>query len=133
MDKTPIKWARIASESYEVSTKGDVRFSALAAVMPDGRTIEMWYQCDVKGHQPGGKNIALGKGRPPCLPYGDGELYLAYKTLWRIWAVNNIPLMKNLLSAVRNKNNTLTDMFAHTEISQARALAEILNEWLIGA
>lgn len=30
---------------YEVSTKGDKRFSALNAIMPDGRSIEQVYQC----------------------------------------------------------------------------------------
>lgn len=125
-----INWARTNDlGGYEVSTKGDVRFSALAAVMPDGRTIEQWYQCDIKGYAPGGKNIRDGKGKPPLLPYPDGELWLAYKTLWRIWAVNHIDLMGQLRAAAESKQNMLTDMFAHTNISQARALAEILNEW----
>ena len=39
---------------YECSSHGDKRFSALFAKLADGRTIEMHYQCDVKGYQPGG-------------------------------------------------------------------------------
>lgn len=38
-----IRWSRRGG--YEVSSKGDRRFSALIALMPDGRTIEQWYQC----------------------------------------------------------------------------------------
>ena len=37
-----IKWSR--KGGYECSSKGDKRFSALFAVMPDGRTIEQHYQ-----------------------------------------------------------------------------------------
>ena len=32
---------------YEVSSKGDKRFSALNAVLPDGLSIEVHYQCRV--------------------------------------------------------------------------------------
>ncbi len=32
---------------YEVSSIGDIRFSALFARLEDGRTIEQHYQCDV--------------------------------------------------------------------------------------
>lgn len=131
MSKVSIKWARVHEGGYEITTRGDVRFSAMVAVMPDGRTIEMWYQCDLKGYQPGGKNISLGKGKKPLIPYSDEDLYQAYKTLWRVWAVNNISLMNELLMCARNHKNTLTDMFAHTPINQARALSEILNEWVV--
>lgn len=47
-----ITWARFGG--YDCSTKGDRRFSALVAKMPDGRTIEQWYQCDVKAYDIGG-------------------------------------------------------------------------------
>lgn len=40
-------WGRRTRPGYEVSSKGDKRFSALFAKMPDGRSIEMHYQCDV--------------------------------------------------------------------------------------
>lgn len=35
--------------------------------------------------------------------------------------------MKELRVAAQSKNNTLSDMFASTDISQARALCELLN------
>ena len=117
--------------AYEVSTKGDKRFSALNAVMPDGRTIEMWYQCDVKGYNPGGVNWKLGKGKEPQMPYAEGELYQAYKALWRIWAANNTELMYELAICARQHDYALCDCFARTPINQARALSEILNEWIL--
>ena len=40
------KWARYGG--YEVSSKGDKRFSAFNAYLPDGRSIEQVYQCDIK-------------------------------------------------------------------------------------
>ena len=43
------KYAWTRKGGYEVSTAGDWRFSALTARLDDGRTIEMHYQCDVKG------------------------------------------------------------------------------------
>lgn len=45
--------------------KATAAFSAFNAIMPDGRSIEQHYQCDVKGYDPGGRNWRLGKGRPP--------------------------------------------------------------------
>jgi hypothetical protein len=97
--------------------------------MPDGRTIEHWYQCDVKGYDPGGTDWRAGKGRSSLLPYPTGQLWLAYLGLWRIWAVNNQGLIAVLNDAVP-ENGILTDMFANSEINQARALAVILNEWI---
>jgi hypothetical protein len=124
-----IHWARYAMGGYEVSTKGDKRFSAFCALMPDGRSIEHWYQCDVKGYDPGGRNWRWGKGKAPLVPYPEGELWLAYLGLWRIWAVNNSELLHELDKALP-VNATLTDGFAKTEINQARALATIMNQWI---
>ena len=56
-------WARHGG--YEVSSRGDRRFSAFVARLPEGRTIEAVYQCDIKGYDPGGTNWRLGKGKPP--------------------------------------------------------------------
>lgn len=112
---------------YECSSRGDRRFSALFARMPDGRTIEMHYQCDVKGYQPGGTNWRLGKGKPPLDPSID--LYAAYKALWLEWAENHKPEMRELYVAAKRTNGVLSDMFATGPISQARALADILNDW----
>lgn len=112
---------------YECSSRGDRRFSALFARMPDGRTIEMHYQCDVKGYQPGGTNWRLGKGKPPLDPSVD--LYAAYKALWLEWAENHKPEMRELYEAAKKTGGVLSDMFASGPISQARALADILNDW----
>lgn len=117
---------------YECSTKGDKRFSALVAKMPDGRTIEQWYQCDIKGYQVGGTDWRLGKGKAPLLAYPQGQLREMYKSLWRIWAIHNHMEMAELLVCAKAHGNALTDCFATTPINQAAILAEILNEWFGG-
>ena len=116
-------------KGYKCSSRGDARFSAFTAVMVDGRTLEMWYQCDIKGYQPGGRDWKLGKGKPSLIPYPGDELFVAYKTLWRMWAIRNVPYVEFLVKATEVHKNHLTDMFANTDVNQARALAEILNEW----
>lgn len=118
-----VKWARRGG--YECSSKGDKRFSAFCAVMPDGRSIEQHYQCDVKGYQPGGTNWRLGKGKPPVDTGKD--LWTEYLKLWQVWAQANPALIEELAIAAQQNNYTLTDMFANTPVNQARALAEILN------
>lgn len=118
-------WARTGG--YEVSSRGDRRFSAMYAIMPDGRSLEKHYQCCVKGYDPGGHDWRLGKGKPPLDITID--LYEKYKNLWRIWAKHNPLLLQDLKFQMMLKNKTcLSDMFAHTNVNQARALSEILNE-----
>lgn len=124
-----ITWDRRHPQGYEVSSKGDTRFSAFNALMPDGRTIEQWYQCDVKGYDPGGTDWRKGKGKPSLLEYPANHQWLAYLGLWRIWAVNNQALLA-ALDEVLPENGILTDMFAKTDINQARALAVIMNQWV---
>ncbi len=114
--------ARFAALSYEVSTHGDARFSALCAKLEDGRTIEMHYQCDVKGYQPGGRDWRLGKGRPPLNPR---DMWPEYLALWQRWAALNPSLIEELRR--RAEHFVLTDKFATTPVNQARALAQILN------
>jgi hypothetical protein len=99
-DKTPtgFSWTRYG-KGYSVCSRGDKRFSALFAKMPDGRTLEMWYQCDEghgKGYQPGGRDWRLGKGKPPLDVTVD--LWGAYLGLWRIWADSNPALITELRS-----------------------------------
>jgi hypothetical protein len=65
-----ITWSR-KPPGYEVSSIGDRRFSALFALMPDGRTIEQWYQCDIKGYDIGGRNWKLGNGQPPLINFSQ--------------------------------------------------------------
>ena len=115
-------WKRYGG--YEVSSRGDTRFSAFNAIMPDGRSIEQHYQCDVKGYDPGGRNWRLGKGRPPLDP--DTDSWEEYLNLWREWAKSNLPLMRELYRAAKDK--VLSDRFATTPVNQARALATVLNE-----
>lgn len=116
-------WQRYGG--YEVSTQGDKRFSAMSAVLSDGRTIEQHYQCDIKGYCPGGTDWRLGKGKPPLDKTKD--LYKEYKKLWQQWADMNQDLMWELRQSV-GPNKVLSDRFATTPVNQARALAELLNE-----
>ena len=132
-------WADKADNSFEVSTKGDERFSALNAtfkpgtvidgVNVGGRTIEDVYQSVIK---------KSGKGQAPAK---DSKLYNeslktkedredfsyteGYLPLWQEWARQNPELIEELREKAKGK--VLTDMFANTRVSQARALADILN------
>lgn len=121
-----ISWARKADNSYEVSSKGDTRFSALNAKLKDGRTIEEAYQLDVKGYRAQGDNWRLGKGKAPLTSMTKEQTWQAYKNLWRQFLQENPDLEQDLREKASGK--VLTDMFASTDVSQARALAEILNE-----
>lgn len=110
---------------YECSSAGDKRFSAFYAKLEDGRTIEMHYQCDVKGYDPGGRNWKLGKGRPPLDKRKD--MVAEYQKLWDRWATQNPELIAELRNHAKQHGNVLTDRFATTAVSQAKALANILN------
>jgi len=107
-------WARRAENGYEVSSKGDRRFSALYAKLQDGRTIESAYQA-AKG---------TGKGKPALDPSFD--YWGTYKGLWNQWADENPELLAEL--AEKSRGRVLTDQFASTQNNQARALSEILTE-----
>lgn len=134
-----VQWARTATNSYEVSTQGDSRFSALRAkfkpgtiidgVDVSGMTIEGVYQSVMK---------KSGKGKAPSV---DSKLYNpelktkaeqedfsyreGYLPLWQEWARQNPELIQELRE--KSAGKVLTDRFASTRVSQARALAEILN------
>lgn len=111
---------------YECSSRGDARFSAFYAMLPDGRSIEEHYQCDVKGYDPGGKNWRLGKGKPPLDSRKD--LFSEYVALWRLWAADNPQLMQVLRERAVLHGGVLSDRFATTVVNQANALATLLNE-----
>ena len=119
-------WSR--TDGYECSSQGDRRFSAFYAMMPDGRTIEQHYQCDVKGYDPGGTNWKLGKGKPGLTLANSWEGYLA---LWVTWAISHQEDLKDLarLAAQEPHCGCLSDRFAKTEINQAHALSVILNQF----
>ena len=133
-----ITWARTSDNGYEVSSKGDSRFSALNATFKDGTIIE--------GTDVGGKTIEYvyqhvikksGKGKAPSpdsVVYKEGlskeaqEDYSytrGYLPLWQEWAKQNPELIRDLKEKAQGK--VLTDQFATTRVSQARALADIIN------
>jgi len=130
-------WARRADKNYEVSSKGDTRFSAFNAKLKPKTSIltqrghvltnkessiEELYQVGIKGYD----TIREGKGKPPKYNISREDSWKYYKGLWKAWADQNPELMKEL--SERAYGRTLTDTFANTEINQARALSEILNE-----
>jgi hypothetical protein len=121
-DTRPFRWARIGG--YEVSTRGDSRFSAFNAILPSGVSIEQAYQ-ESKGLNCHWKEA---KGKPPADPSID--LWPGYLELWRVWTQHHMPLMRELFLMVRGFGDgcTLSDRFATTATNQARALAIILNK-----
>ena len=137
-DSKKFKWARKASNGYEVSTKGDTRFSAFNAILKKGTklkdgkyelqrdwSIEEYYQVVIKGYG----SIREGKGKPPKTNLTKEQSYTEYRDLWKAWANQNPELIKELYDKTIGK--TLTDQFANTEINQARALSDILNEMTV--
>ena len=122
-----ITWAQWDDDGYEVSSRGDRRYSPLFARMPDGRTIEAHYQCDVKGFDPGGVAWMQFKGRNPA-GVSRQQLWEGFLGLWRVWAAENKHLMRHLLVLAEEHNGVLTDRFAKTSINQAHALSVLLNE-----
>lgn len=208
----PFKWARTAENGYEVSTRGDKRFSALVAtfkkdtvidgVNVGGRTIEDVYQSVIKKSRKGQapaqtsrlnlnptnvseekrevrkKEVIEAYGNPVSyktsegvitVTFENGELEIipfagsikdskgtslgnndikyfvgalkvvedlaggkedfsyteGYLPLWQEWARQYPELIDEL--RIKAKGKTLTDQFANTRVSQARALTEILN------
>lgn len=114
-------WGRFHRPGYEVSSKGDKRFSAFFAKLPDGKSIEYHYQVGVKGYP----SISEGKGKPPLNTSVD--LWEEYLKLWKEWASHNPDLIEELRLLIRQHDYTLTDMFATSKVNQARALVTILN------
>jgi hypothetical protein len=110
---------------YEVSSKGDKRFSAYFARIKSlgGHTIEFLYQVGIKGYP----SINEGKGQPPLNGAPRSVLYDKYKTLWVMYLNENPGLLEDL--RVKSAGRILTDRFAKTEISQAKALAELLTDY----
>lgn len=136
---TPSKWARTAENGYEVSTKGDKRFSALVATFKEGtiidgvdiggRTIEDVYQSVIKksrkGQAPSKDSKLYNESLKTKEEREDFSYTEGYLPLWQEWAKQNPELMDELRA--KSAGKTLTDQFANTRVSQARALADILN------
>jgi hypothetical protein len=118
------RWKRRGG--YECSSVGDKRFSALFARLPDGRTIEEAWQLDCKGYRQFTNNWKDAKGKPPL--EGFNPTYEDYKGFWATWAKANPELMRELATLAVDKDYYLSDVFANTAVSQARALSELLNE-----
>lgn len=95
------------------------------ARLPDGRTIEEAWQLDCKGYRQFTNNWKDAKGKKPL--EGFDPTYADYKALWVTWAKVNPELMRELATLAVEKDYYLSDVFANTAVSQARALSEILN------
>ena len=109
---------------YECSSKGDKRFSAFFARLPDGHSIEHHYQVNVKGYS----SIEEGKGKPPLKKMSRDALYERYLDLWRQWAALHPAEIEDLRFHALQFGGVLRDRFATSHVNQARALAQILNE-----
>lgn len=134
-----IGWARTAEDGYEVSTRGDKRFSALVAtfnkgtiidgVDVGGRTIEDVYQSVIKksrkGQAPAKDSKLYNESLKTKEEREDFSYTKGYLPLWQEWAKQNPELIDEL--RIKAKGKTLTDQFANTRVSQARALSEILG------
>lgn len=129
-------------ETYEVSTAGDKRFSALNATFAKGtiidgvdvsdKTIEYVYQNVIKksgkGKAPAKDSILNLDGKNLTKEeLEDFSYHKGYLPLWQEWAKQNPALISELKA--KSAGKTLTDKFARTKVSQARALTDILNNF----
>ena len=115
-------WARWNKSNFECSSKGDKRFSAFYAILKDGKSIEYHYQVKIKGY----RKIEEGKGKPPKNNTDKKTLWKKYKKLWKEYFALHPELLKEI--SILAKDKVITDCFATSEINQARAICEILNE-----
>ena len=139
--QTTFEYSRNANgrPNYEVSSRGDKRFSAMTATFApsttlfghdvSGRTIESVYQHGVKqGDWTTDNNNKTGAPKDKTIIKGNTEndsYTQGYLPLWQEWAKQNPQLIEELRQKAQGK--VITDMFASTAVSQARALADILN------
>ena len=136
LDKAPVR------ETYEVSTAGDKRFSALNATFAEGtiidgidvsgKTIEYVYQNIIKksgkGKAPAKDSILNLDGKNLTKEeLEDFSYHKGYLPLWQEWAKQNPALISELKA--KSVGKTLTDKFARTKVNQARALTDILNNF----
>ena len=132
-------WGKTSDNNYEVSTIGDKRFSALNATFKkgtviegvdvSGKTIEYVYQNVLKksrkGQPPSKESRLYNESLRTDEEKEDFSYTEGYLPLWQEWAKQNPELIEELRTKAAGK--TLTDYFANTRVSQARALADILN------
>jgi DNA-directed DNA polymerase III PolC len=139
----PKKENGVTYPNYELSSKGDNRFSALYAKIGQ-KSIEEIYQLEIKGYinseeykldklgyNSNRQGWKYGKGKPSINESikNEDELFNAYTNLWILF----FKLNKDLLKEIQEKaiGKTLTDCFANSSISQARSIAFILNDKLL--
>lgn len=139
LKQTEFNYDRYSDNAYEVSSSGDSRFSAKYATFKEGtiifghdvsgRTIESVYQNGVKqGDWLTDSNNKTGVPKSKEIIKGNTEdtsYYEGYLPLWQEWARQNPELIEDLRTKASGK--TLTDKYTSTAVSQARALADILN------
>lgn len=137
--RTP-DWAGTSNNGYEVSSRGDSRFSALNARFKQGtsifghdvsgRTIESVYQHGIKqGDWTTDNNSKTGIPKDKTIITGnteDASYEQGYLPLWREWAKQNPELVEEL--SQKSHGKTLTDQFTSTRVSQARALSDIIRD-----
>ena len=137
--KAVFNWGKTSDNNYEVSTIGDKRFSALNATFKkgtiiegvdvSGKTIEYVYQNVLKksrkGQPPSKESRLYNESLRTDEEKEDFSYTEGYLPLWQEWAKQNPELIEELRTKAAGK--TLTDKFADTRVSQARALADILN------
>lgn len=119
------EWSRypIRNKScLECSSKGDKRFSALFAKLPSGKTIEEYYQLDIKGHRINGDDWRIGKGKPPINGLTRDQLWNYYVDAWYTYLQANPELYD-----VLKEYEVFCDQFASSDINQARAICQIMN------
>jgi hypothetical protein len=80
----------------------------------------------------GGTNYKLGKGKPPKTNINKEDLYKQYYNLWLKWS--KIKENREYLTALKrylinNEIYILTDDFASSDINQAHALSDILDDY----
>lgn len=145
-------WGRTSDNNYEVSSAGDSRFSAFDAKLKPGtkisgvtvpeekstfivgkptttNSIEYVYQTLIKksskGVPPPKNSMLYNESLKTKEEKEDYSYNVGYLPLWQEWAKQNPELIEELKTKAAGK--TLTDKFAYTRVSQARALADILN------
>lgn len=105
---------------YECSSKGDKRFSPFYARVSN-KSIEEWYQVDIKGYS----TIKDGKGKSPKKKMDKEDIYYEYLKLWSRYFLENEELLNIIKKKAKGK--PITDMFAISEVNQARAICDICN------
>ena len=147
------QWAVTSDNNYEVSSAGDSRFSAFNAKLKPGtkilgvtvpeekstfiagkstttNSIEYVYQTLIKksskGVPPPKNSMLYNESLKTKEEKEDYSYNVGYLPLWQEWASQNPELIEDLRA--KSAGKVLTDKFADkTRVSQARALADILN------